>query len=46
MCPALWAASTNVSAPTERALAQSSATGLIVPSEFEMCVKAKIFTSG
>ena len=26
--------------------AQSSATGLIVPSEFETCVKAKSFTSG
>ena len=31
MCPALCAASTSVSAPTARAFAQSSATGLIVP---------------
>src|SRR6266480_2939424 len=30
----------------ERAFFQSSATGLIVPREFEMCVKAKSFTSG
>ena len=46
MCPALCAASTSVSAPTARAFSQSSATGLIVPSELETWVKAKSFTSG
>ena len=45
-CPMLCAASTSVSAPTARACSQSSATGLIVPSEFEICVKANNFTSG
>src|SRR2546430_155852 len=45
-CPALCAASTNVSTPIARAFWQSFATGLIVPSEFEMWVKAKSFTSG
>ncbi len=33
-------------ADTPRACRQSSATGLIVPSEFETCVKANSFTSG
>ena len=45
MCPALCAASTSVVTPSLRARAQSSATGLIVPSELEMCVKANSFTS-
>ena len=45
-CPALCAASTRVSAPTARACRQRSATGLIVPSELEICVKANSFTSG
>src|SRR5436305_5000447 len=45
-CPALCAASTKVSAPTACAFSQSPATGLMVPSEFEICVKANSFTSG
>jgi hypothetical protein len=46
MCPIDCAASTTVTAPTLRARAQSSATGLIVPSVLETCVKAKTLTSG
>src|SRR5437879_9990469 len=45
MCPILCAAATRVIAPTERGFWQSSATGLIVPSELETWVKANIFTS-
>ena len=46
MCPIDCAASTTVTAPTLRARAQSSATGLIVPSVLETCVKANTLTSG
>ncbi len=45
-CPADCAASTSVATPSARARAHHSAAGLIVPIVFEMCVKAKIFTSG
>ena len=43
-CPALCAASTSVVTPSWRARAHKSATGLIVPSELEMCVIANSFT--
>src|SRR5437667_403842 len=44
--PTPCAASTSVSAPTACAFAQSSATGLIVPREFEIWVNANSFPSG
>ena len=44
-CPTLCAASTSARAPTACAFSHNSATGLIVPREFEMCVKANSFTS-
>src|SRR2546430_6696374 len=44
-CPALCAASTNVTIPSLRARSQSSATGFTVPSEFEMCTIANSLTS-
>ncbi len=43
--PALWAASTSVVMPSLRARAHNSATGLMVPSELEICVMAKSLTS-